>query len=161
MKELWLNNKKLIIIITAVIVGLMTTGTITYTILAKNNKQKKAENKQEVQNLDEYAILGDESIAEQFEIPEEELLEEDEKKDKKEDDDDNQGGPTYLIRVNKSANVVNVYIKDDDGDYTVPVRAMVCSTGDFTPSCGITRKCLWTICNPNCREHSIPFSSLY
>lgn len=138
MKDLWLNNKKLIIAIASVIVILLTTGTITYTIMAKNNKQKQADNKQEVQTLDEYAILGDESIAEQFEIPEEELLEDEENKDNKKDNekDDKQGGPTYLLRVNKSANVVNVYSKDDDGDYTVPVRAMICSTGTYTPSCG-------------------------
>jgi len=35
----------------------------------------------------------------------------------------------YYIRVNRSANCVTVYSKDENGDYTVPVKAMVCSVG--------------------------------
>lgn len=36
---------------------------------------------------------------------------------------------TYYIKVNRQQNCVTVYAKDDKGKYTVPVRAMVCSTG--------------------------------
>lgn len=39
----------------------------------------------------------------------------------------------YLIKVNKQQNCVTVYEKDDKGKYTVPVKAMVCSTGWATP----------------------------
>ncbi|MBQ3264822.1 MAG: DUF5011 domain-containing protein [Ruminococcus sp.] len=35
----------------------------------------------------------------------------------------------YSITVNRRTNTVTVYTKDDNGDYTVPVRAMVCSCG--------------------------------
>lgn len=35
----------------------------------------------------------------------------------------------YFIKVNREANVVTVYAKDDAGEYTVPVKAMVCSVG--------------------------------
>ena len=35
----------------------------------------------------------------------------------------------YLIRVNRYANCVTVYTKDETGAYTVPVKAMVCSVG--------------------------------
>ncbi len=35
----------------------------------------------------------------------------------------------YLIKVNRSQNVVTVYSKDSSGAYTVPVRAFVCSAG--------------------------------
>ena len=35
----------------------------------------------------------------------------------------------YLIRVNRSANCVTVYTKDEAGNYSVPVKAMVCSVG--------------------------------
>ena len=34
----------------------------------------------------------------------------------------------YAIKVNRAANTVTVYALDEQGDYTVPVRAMVCST---------------------------------
>ena len=39
----------------------------------------------------------------------------------------------YYIKINNSANVVTIYTKDDDGNYTIPVKAMICSTGDYTP----------------------------
>ncbi len=41
----------------------------------------------------------------------------------------------YLIRVNRLMNTVTVYAQDADGNYTVPVKAMVCSCGlnDGTP----------------------------
>lgn len=35
----------------------------------------------------------------------------------------------YYIRVNRQANCVTVYKKDEQGNYTVPVKAMVCSVG--------------------------------
>lgn len=39
----------------------------------------------------------------------------------------------YYIRINRAANVVNVYIMDAEGNYTVPYTAFVCSTGTDTP----------------------------
>lgn len=35
----------------------------------------------------------------------------------------------YQIRVNRAANCVTVYEKDGNGEYTVPIRAFVCSSG--------------------------------
>ncbi|MBO4819700.1 MAG: DUF5011 domain-containing protein [Firmicutes bacterium] len=37
-------------------------------------------------------------------------------------------GQPYLVAVNRSHNTVTVYGKDGNGNYTVPVRAMACST---------------------------------
>lgn len=45
--------------------------------------------------------------------------------------------PTYCIKVNYGAQVVNIYKKDDNGNYTIPVKAMVCSTGIATPTSGV------------------------
>lgn len=39
----------------------------------------------------------------------------------------------YLIKVNKQQNCITVYEKDEIGEYTLPVKAMVCSTGSATP----------------------------
>jgi hypothetical protein len=39
----------------------------------------------------------------------------------------------YLIKVNKQQNCVTIYEKDSEGKYTVPVKAMICSTGVETP----------------------------
>lgn len=43
----------------------------------------------------------------------------------------------YYIKVNYGAQVVTIYGKDSNGDYTVPVKAMVCSTGTATPKSGV------------------------
>lgn len=39
----------------------------------------------------------------------------------------------YMIKVNKQQNCVTIYGKDSKGKYTVPVKAMICSTGVETP----------------------------
>ena len=35
----------------------------------------------------------------------------------------------YAIKVNRAMNTVTIYSPDENGDYTVPVKAMICSTG--------------------------------
>lgn len=47
----------------------------------------------------------------------------------------NSGSP-YYIKVNYEANVVTIYTIDSEGEYTIPVRAMICSTGTATPRSG-------------------------
>lgn len=42
----------------------------------------------------------------------------------------------YYIKVNYGAQVVTIYGKDENGNYTVPVKAMTCSTGTSTPTSG-------------------------
>ena len=44
--------------------------------------------------------------------------------------------PEYYIKVNYGANVINVYSKDENGNYTVPCKAFICSTGRATPRSG-------------------------
>lgn len=48
-----------------------------------------------------------------------------------------QNTSNYYIKVNYGANVVTVYTKDNDGNYTVPYKAMICSTGTSTPTSGV------------------------
>lgn len=43
----------------------------------------------------------------------------------------------YYIIVNCASNVVTIYGKDANNEYTVPVKAMVCSTGTATPTSGV------------------------
>lgn len=43
---------------------------------------------------------------------------------------DNSGKNPYAIYVNRKMNCVTVYTYDENGEYTVPVRAMVCSCGE-------------------------------
>jgi hypothetical protein len=40
----------------------------------------------------------------------------------------------YRIRINRTLNCVTVYAMDENHAYTIPVKAMVCSTGPATPA---------------------------
>lgn len=42
----------------------------------------------------------------------------------------------YYFKVNLAQNVVTVYDKDENGEYTKPIKAMLCSTGRSTPKSG-------------------------
>ena len=57
-------------------------------------------------------------------------------KEKVDEKTKNQSTAPYFIRVNYKANVVTIYSKDDEGNYTVPYKAMVCSCGTYTPKSG-------------------------
>lgn len=57
----------------------------------------------------------------------------------------NASGTKYYIKVNNQMNTVTVYTQDENGNYTVPVRAMVCSTGNASPkNCKHQLKGRWT-----------------
>ncbi len=47
------------------------------------------------------------------------------------------GPDLYYIKVNYEAQVVTIYSKDEQGNYTKPVKAMICSTGTATPTSGV------------------------
>ena len=57
-------------------------------------------------------------------------------KEKVDEKTKNQSTAPYFIRVNYKANVVTIYAKDDEGNYNVPYKAMVCSCGTYTPKSG-------------------------
>lgn len=54
---------------------------------------------------------------------------------------DKDNGYPYYIKVNYQANTVTVYSKDSRGEYSVPCRVMLCSTGTYTPKSGVYRLC--------------------
>ena len=52
----------------------------------------------------------------------------------------------YYIKINYTQNVVTIYAKDEQGNYTQPIKAMVCSCGTATPKSGtykISNKYEW------------------
>ena len=135
----------------------------TVQTLAENNNQNKEEKIEEIpldsdvyqdENFEDEEENNEEEEKEEEEDKEEEELTEEEKqkreeerkkqeeeRKKKEEEQHklaSQGYP-YWIKVNYSANTVTVYGKDENGDYTVPVKAMVCSTGSSTPRSGVYR----------------------
>ena len=62
----------------------------------------------------------------------------------------------YFIKVNYTANVVTIYSKDNDGNYTVPYKSMICSCGTYTPESGTYKtsdKYVWRLLINNVYGH--------
>lgn len=74
------------------------------------------------------------------------VSEKDLEKEKVDKKDKTQSTSPYFVKVNYTANVVTIYSKDNDGNYTVPYKVMVCSCGTYTPKSGTyktTNKYVW------------------
>lgn len=94
-------------------------------------------NENKIGSVDEFVSVENINSIEELQKLNEKELEEAEKKDEKEDKNKTKNSAKYYIKVNYKAQVVTVYTKDSKGNYTVPVRAMVCSTGTYTPKSGV------------------------
>ena len=46
-------------------------------------------------------------------------------------------GSSYYITVNVESNTVTIYTLDENGYYSIPCKAMICSTGPATPTSGV------------------------
>ena len=103
----------------------ITEPTVTKAFTVVEEETLQDENTIE-ENADMVENLEDTSWDEDAEETKVENPEEEEKNSKE----------TYFIKVNYGANVVTIYKKDKSGKYTVPVKAMVCSTGKATPTSG-------------------------
>jgi len=95
------------------------------TDIAKDNPSNMPENSTaDVQEENIEDTSWDDEDAEDTEVTEEEKKSENNK-------------TQYYIKVNYTANCVTVYKKDDSGNYTIPVKALICSTGKATPRSGV------------------------
>ena len=131
MKNKMGNLQKAIIIAGTIVAILVIMSIISYSLKTK-----------EVAKLEDIDVNLAEKVNENIEEllepenEEQELIEEDEKESEEEKKNNTYTKP-YYIKVNYGAQVVTVYSKDEQGNYTVPVRAMVCSTGSATPRSGV------------------------
>lgn len=143
-----LSNYSTIKIIIALIACLMVVGlTIIIAGIARGKHSSVSEPlSYSTQEMDEYT-LENEIVPilpnEEEEISIEDIPEEDLEKANLDNKKENKtsstssvatsNGKPYYIKVNYGANVVTVYSLDENNNYTVPVKAMVCSTGTATP----------------------------
>ena len=100
--------------------------------------EENIEQTENVEIIDELQDAENEIIVLEDEEPEEVEEEPKESETNKVDQTDTKNsGTPYYIKVNYGAQVVTIYKKDGDGNYTVPYKAMVCSTGTATPTSGV------------------------
>ena len=121
----------IVIIVVAVLIGVSINKSMQSNADTDANDTS---NQEENQEDDEVFVRMDQEL--------EEVEEETEETDKTEETENKEEETTtnveikYFIRVNYGANVVTIYTKDSNGNYTVPYKAMVCSTGSATPTSG-------------------------
>lgn len=122
----------LIALVVVLIIALMI-GIIKFINSKKEVQVSKLENTV-VQEEDEIIPVNVDEVQNEEdiqEIEEEPQQEETPQEEKKETSD-----IPYYIKINNQANVVTIYTKDQNGNYTVPYKAMICSIGTATPAAG-------------------------
>lgn len=124
----------IIILILAILITIITAS-----IISKNTAKEVATKEPEslagefINNEDIQNLEGDaneeiiENIVEENEVAENTVTEEKSK---------NTSGTRYRLEVNCEQNVVNVYEKDENGEYKDCVKVMLCSVGSATPKSG-------------------------
>lgn len=140
----WKNRKTKIFTITGIVSILLGIAILVIGILLNyqnNLKTTQAEilSKEEAQE----EVSGEEITMEELEEQANEQAVEGQQAEKIEEPENTNtqtkqsNGKPYYIKVNYGTQVVTIYGLDNDGNYTVPVKAMVCSTGDYTPTSGV------------------------
>ena len=134
------KQEKQRIILGAIILILAVLITIIAASIINKNTSKEVDakesesladefiNNEDIQNLEEDAneeII--ENIVEENEVVENTVTEEKPK---------NTSGTRYRLEVNCEQNVVNVYERDENGEYKNCVKVMLCSVGSATPMSG-------------------------
>ena len=144
------NNKikgKIVIIALYLVLLLIISTFITIAVLSSSrdseldNQEEKTlhyseSNKQEENELIIVGIDNKKETNEESSINEQNKNDNKTNTDIKKDSHQKENIP-YYIKVNYKENVVTVYKKDSSGNYTTPVKAMLCSCGDATPTSGV------------------------
>ena len=149
-----INNLRKIQIILLVLIIIL--GIIFITLCIKTRSKKNYETTQTIAQIEDTIKVNDETKPEEIivemdenqeadvvdENPEDTSWDDKDAKDTKVDTaeekkQEKNSSNTYYIKINYTANVVTIYSKDNEGNYNVPVKAMVCSTGKATPTGGV------------------------
>lgn len=138
MKDLSKKNK--IILISIIIIISLIISIIIFKIYNDKKIKTVATNpEQHITNVENEILLPMEEEIVEENIIEETIIENEKEKPKNEDDENNKKkncGTKYRLEVNCLQNVVNVYEKEENGEYKNCVKAMLCSTGADTPKSG-------------------------
>lgn len=123
-----MNNKKIITILSVIVTIVIV---VISAILIINENNETTESAVAQQNIEDNGTIKPTEI--QTEEPIEESPMPSETPSSKISQTPYVSKQMYYIKVNNQANTVTIYTKDAEGNYTVPVKAMVCSTGNNSP----------------------------
>lgn len=139
-------NPKRTIIITSIVLAIIAIVSIITAISLncfkpKEKEVSKLDNMEEknVEQPDGEYIDIEQLEKEQEETPKEQNIQQGNtiKNENPKENNNTKNKMPYYIKVNYGAQAVTIYGKDSEGNYTKPVKAMVCSTGVATPTSGV------------------------
>lgn len=122
-------DKRKMITLLSIVATTIIIAVATVLIINRNNSSKKTV--ATGSNMDEKEQVSTEEPTE--EPSEEPLEEESPSPSPTASPKPNNPVGKYYIKVNNQMNTVTIYVKDANGNYTIPVKAMVCSTGYASP----------------------------
>ena len=110
-------------------------------VYVDENKEKEKENGEENKQEETEPEQKNELTEEEKQKIAEQEKQKQEQQEKKQEEEQKKYATNYpyYLKVNYTANTVTAYAKDSNGNYTVPVKAMICSTGAATPTSGVYR----------------------
>lgn len=137
------NNHMWLLILLAIVVLIVIITTLACSIIWNNYMKEETAKKTELENnmpivteqAEDSAITQvagqakDSTITQVVDLS----IEETPKEEKKYNVGVTGDSPYYVV-VNKTVNMVTIYSKDENEEYTVPEKAMICSTGTHTPA---------------------------
>lgn len=142
MRNIIKNKKKIIIsiiIIIAVIIAIIILSVFKFKKKENNKKVENSVINEDGQfniekNIENETLITDINQLENETIEEDSINSED--TSNKIEEIKLTNNMPYYIKINYEAQVVTVYKKDDNNEYTIPTKVILCSTGTFTPKSG-------------------------
>lgn len=131
-KKITKNNS--IIVFLLVAIAIVTNIVVVYTFdYIFSDKEKKVE---EI-NIKSVTQKSPIVVEVSEDLPKEDTLRNNQNSQSDENQDNYPtGNSKYYIKVNLKTQTVNIYEKDELNRYSIPVKTMLCSTGEYTPKSG-------------------------
>lgn len=139
---------KIIMIVIVVLIILLLITILAFVVISNNNENEKHENIskydnsqvveiQQIENKDENEVLvafldGEPNSKDSGII----VIGANENYNEEINNVIENNKSPYYIKINVQANVVTLYKKDGNGNYNIPLKAMICSCGSATPTEG-------------------------
>lgn len=125
-KDFLFNNKNRLVMLAAIIVSIVVIFVLVAVFSERKNTEKEASN---TDALEITTLAEEETISLEDATVDQEIGKIDEEISSGEVETAPDDKLPYLIKVNRAQNCITIYKKDKNGEYTVPYKAMVCSTG--------------------------------
>ena len=123
-KDFLLDNKNRIAMLAVVVVSIAVIFLLVTVLSGRNSQGNEAGSDLEITTLADEVTIGIEDAT-----VDKEIGKIDDDVSSEEIEIETKDALPYLIKVNRIQNCITIYKKDKSGEYTVPYKAIVCSTG--------------------------------